>query len=78
LGNLRINERELSMRHLFAYLDPGTGSMVLQVVVGGIAAIGVAGRYYWKRLTGRGQTDQEETGAESATSVGDRQAGHVE
>lgn len=41
------------MRTVFAYLDPGTGSMVLQIIVGGVAAIGVAGRYYWQRVTGK-------------------------
>ena len=41
------------MRTVFAYLDPGTGSMVLQIIVGGVAAIGVAGRYYWQRMTGK-------------------------
>ena len=41
------------MRHVFAYLDPGTGSMVLQIIVGGVAAIGVAGRYWWMRVTGK-------------------------
>jgi hypothetical protein len=41
------------MRTIFAYLDPGTGSMVLQIIVGGVAAIGVAGRYYWQRMTGK-------------------------
>jgi hypothetical protein len=34
--------------------------MVLQVVVGGLAAVGVAGRYYWRRLTGRAKPGQEE------------------
>ena len=33
-----------------AYLDPGTGSMLLQVILGGIAAIGVAVKLYWHRL----------------------------
>ena len=33
-----------------AYLDPGTGSMLLQVILGGIAAIGVAIKLYWHRL----------------------------
>ncbi len=42
------------MRTVFAYLDPGTGSMVLQIIVGGVAAVGVAGRYYWQRMTGKG------------------------
>jgi hypothetical protein len=44
------------MRHasaVFAYLDPGTGSMLLQVLLGGIAAIAVGGRVMWQRLTGR-------------------------
>jgi hypothetical protein len=35
---------------LLGYLDPGTGSMLLQLLVGGIAAIGVAAKFYWRRL----------------------------
>ena len=34
-----------------AYLDPGSGSMLLQVLLGGFAAVGVATRLYWHRLT---------------------------
>jgi hypothetical protein len=34
-----------------AYVDPGTGSMLIQVVVGGVAAAGVAAKLYWRRLT---------------------------
>jgi len=34
-----------------AYLDPGSGSMLLQVVLGGFAAIGVMAKLYWHRLT---------------------------
>jgi hypothetical protein len=36
--------------NLFAYLDAGTGSMLVQLVVGGVAAIGVAAKFYWRRL----------------------------
>ena len=32
-----------------AYLDPGTGSMLLQVILGGVAAIGVVIKLYWHR-----------------------------
>jgi hypothetical protein len=32
------------------YLDAGTGSMLLQLLVGGIAAIGVAAKFYWRRI----------------------------
>ncbi len=35
---------------VMAYLDPGTGSMMLQVILGGIAAIGVALKLYWHKL----------------------------
>lgn len=35
---------------VFAYLDPGTGSMMLQVILGGIAAVGVAIKLYWHRI----------------------------
>ena len=35
----------------YAYLDPGSGSMMLQVLLGGFAAVGVAARLYWHRVT---------------------------
>jgi hypothetical protein len=38
------------MRTLFAYLDPGSGSMMLQVLAGGIAAAAVTLKVYWRRL----------------------------
>jgi hypothetical protein len=33
-----------------AYLDPGTGSMILQIILGGVAGLLVAGKLYWARL----------------------------
>jgi hypothetical protein len=39
-------------RPVEAYLDPGTGSMLLQVLLGGFAAVGVVAKLYWHRLTG--------------------------
>lgn len=38
-------------RPVGAYLDPGTGSMLLQALLGGVAALGVIARLYWHRLT---------------------------
>ncbi len=35
---------------VLAYLDPGTGSMLLQVILGGIAAIGVALKLFWHKI----------------------------
>jgi hypothetical protein len=33
-----------------AYIDPGTGSMVLQLVLAGLAGVGLALKVFWKRL----------------------------
>lgn len=33
-----------------AYLDPGTGSLILQVLLGGIAGVAVAGKMYWHKF----------------------------
>jgi hypothetical protein len=35
-----------------AYIDPGSGSVMLQVLVGGLLALGVTIRLYWHRLMG--------------------------
>ena len=34
-----------------AYLDPGSGSMLLQILLGGFAAVGVIAKLYWNRAT---------------------------
>jgi len=36
----------------FAYLDPGTGSMIVQLLLGGIAGALVVGKLYWQRFKG--------------------------
>jgi len=37
---------------LFAYLDPGSGSMLLQMLLGGIAGIAVSIKMFGKRVFG--------------------------
>ncbi|HEV8683029.1 MAG TPA: hypothetical protein VGS09_09700 [Actinomycetota bacterium] len=34
----------------YAYIDPGTGSFVFQVIVGGLLAAGVVFRSFWRRV----------------------------
>lgn len=34
----------------FAYLDPGTGSMILQAIIGALAVAGVAVSTFWSRI----------------------------
>jgi len=36
---------------VYAYLDPGSGSMLLQLLLGGVAAVGVVSKLYWHRVT---------------------------
>lgn len=34
----------------YAYLDPGTGSMLVQLLLGGVAGALVIGKLYWQRI----------------------------
>ncbi len=49
----------------FAYLDPASGSMILQALIGGVAAAAVAFKVYWGRIAsflgiGRGDDPESE------------------
>ena len=33
-----------------AYLDPGTGSVLLQLLLGGVAGVLMAAKLYWRQL----------------------------
>jgi hypothetical protein len=34
----------------FAYVDPGSGGMIMQLLLGGVAGVAVLARMYWHRL----------------------------
>ena len=42
---------------LFAYLDPGAGSLLMQAIVGGAAGFLVALRHFWKTFRAAGRSD---------------------
>jgi hypothetical protein len=42
--------RGRDMSSTIAYLDPGTSSMILQIIAGGLAAAGVATKLFWGRI----------------------------
>ena len=44
----------------FAYLDPGSGSFILQVLVASLVGIGFALRSYWSKLIKIFRKDQTE------------------
>jgi hypothetical protein len=37
-------------RSAYAYLDPGSGSMLLQLLLGGVAGIAVILQLFWRRI----------------------------
>ncbi|MDX1468451.1 MAG: hypothetical protein R3258_03860 [Acidimicrobiia bacterium] len=39
---------------IFAYLDPGSGSLLLQALLGGLAGIAVAFKAWRARISGKG------------------------
>lgn len=40
----------LAMNNAHAYLDPGSGSAILQGIIGALAAIAITLKLYWHRL----------------------------
>jgi hypothetical protein len=38
------------MSTILAYLDPGSSSLILQMLGGGIAALAVAAKVFWRRI----------------------------
>jgi hypothetical protein len=43
---------------VFAYIDPSTGGMLMQLLLGGTAGVLVIGRLFWSRIRGLfGRTD---------------------
>ena len=62
----------LLMSDVHAYLDPGTGSMLLQVILGGVAAVGVALKLYWHKLMAAfGVRKKESTEEKVSNSIAD-------
>ena len=52
-----------------AYLDAGSGSMIIQLLIGGFAAAGVAMKMYWKRIKGIfGRGDDEASSVTTAAA----------
>lgn len=38
--------------HLLAYLDPASGSLLLQLVLGGVAGLALVLKLFWHRILG--------------------------
>ena len=47
----------------FAYLDPGTGSYLIQMLIAAVVGVGFAVKLYWSRIKGwfnRGEPEEAE------------------
>ena len=55
---------------VLGYLDPGSGSMIIQMIVGGVAAVGVSLKLFWGRILEflRIRKREDQAPAESTTS----------
>jgi hypothetical protein len=42
----------MSTSSAHAYLDPGTGSILLQLLLGGAAGLAIVGKLYWHKFLG--------------------------
>ena len=40
----------LSLSNAFAYLDPGTGSVILQAIIAAVAAASATVTFYWRKI----------------------------
>ena len=50
------------------YLDPGSGSVIIQIIIGALLSIGVTVRLFWSRIKsatgGQANQSQDDTGDE--------------
>lgn len=61
----------MSTSSAHAYLDPGTGSIILQVLLGGIAGLALAIKLYWhKFLSLSGLSSQVQEGGRGKPNAG--------
>ena len=57
------------MIDVFAYLDPGSGSVILQALVGGVAAVAVTAKLWWSRFTGLFRRNKDESSSPTEESA---------
>ena len=53
--------------HIIAYLDPGTGSIILQAIIGVFLATAMTAKLWWRRVMGlfvKYEDEDEECGDE--------------
>jgi len=41
---------QFSISNAFAYIDPGSGSMIVQMLIGTLIGAGIAVKIYWQKI----------------------------
>ncbi len=49
-GAILFGFNELFVSDAFAYIDPGSGSLVIQIIVGALVGTGITIKIYWYKL----------------------------
>jgi hypothetical protein len=55
----------------FAYLDPGTGSLLIQGLIASVAAAGALAKLYWHKIVGLFRGDRQSKEAPAPDDVED-------
>jgi hypothetical protein len=50
MGVLLFGFSKLFVPDAFAYIDPGSGSLVIQIIVGALVGAGITIKIYWYKL----------------------------
>ena len=64
MNELLSNLKEYVWLGRLLYLDPGSGSIIFQLIIAGLVGAGFIIRAYWKKITGvfrKGQPEDEES-----------------
>jgi len=41
---------EIAFSNAYAYLDPGTGTIVIQIIIGALAGVGITIKVFWVKI----------------------------
>lgn len=47
---LHLAPKSITMKIFFMYIDPGSGSLLLQILAGGALAVGMFMKTYWEKV----------------------------
>ena len=50
LGVISLSLHGILISDAYAYLDPGSGSIIAQAIIGALIGVGIAIKIYWEKL----------------------------